>query len=116
MLFSEFLERFYQELDGLYKSDKTKEQKLAEREIIFSNKRDEFNTIKTQLHASFKKFNEREINNAYILTHYRYYGKFSEYYRVHERLGSNPSATLQFFNATAQQKEAPDLVIATFLD
>ena len=61
-------------------------------------------------------FENEEINNAYILSLYRYYGKIHVYYKVHEKLGNNFQETIIFFNNTAHSSENPDNIINDLLN
>ena len=74
-----------------------------------------FKIVKEKLNKSFKNFDQEEINNAYILSLYRYYGKFHTYYKVHKKLGNNLQETIAFFNNTAHSSENPKNVISNFL-
>ncbi len=65
---------------------------------------------------SFKKFDQEEINNAYLLSLYRYYGRLHQYYQVHEKLGRDVQATIRFFHETAQGADDPEVVIQRFLE
>jgi predicted aminopeptidase len=114
ILYSKFLDEFYNELDSVYLSQIPPEEKLAKRTIIFGNYLEEFAQINPQLKSSFKNFDKKEINNAYIVSQYRYYGKFHAYYKVFEKLG-NTNKTIEFFKQAAESDE-PEQTIKNFLE
>ncbi len=115
IIFSEFIDAFYNELDKLYSSNLSSEEKIKKRGGIFQKNLEKFKTVKEKLNNSFKYFDQEEINNAYILSLYRYYGKLHTYYKVHEKLGNNLPETIIFFNNTAQSSENPERGINNFL-
>jgi len=115
LIFSEFIDDFYSELDKLYSSNLSSEEKIKKREEIFQQHLQKFKIVKEKLNKSFKNFDQEEINNAYILSLYRYYGKFHTYYKVHKKLGNNLQETIAFFNNTAHSSENPKNVISNFL-
>ncbi len=116
LLFSEFIDEFYNELEQLYLSDLTPNEKIEKREEIFQKHLQKFEVVKEKLSESFKNFDQEEINNAYILSLYRYYGKLHKYYKVHEKLGNNLQRTINFFNDAAHSSEEPDEAIKEFIE
>ena len=116
LLFSEFIDEFYDELDKLYSSNLSSAEKIKKREEIFQKHLQKFKIVKEKLNKSFKDFDEEEINNAYILSDYRYYGKLHKYYKVHEKLGNDLQKTIKFFNDVANAKEKPETIINNFLE
>ena len=115
LLFSEFIDEFYKELTQLYSSDISSEEKIKKREYIFQKHLQKFKIIKEKLNKSFKNFDQEEINNAYILSFYRYSGKFHDYYKVYKKLGHNLQETILFFSETAYSSEDPEKFISNFL-
>lgn len=103
LLFSSFISNVYDELNALYTSDD--ENKVEKREAIFFKHLDIFNKLKPQLKRSFKAFGKVELNNAYILAQYRYYGKIRQYYDVYTRF-NNTQKTIDFFDE-ASRAESP---------
>ena len=116
ILFSQFIDGFYYDLDRLYSSNLSPEEKIKDREEIFQDHLQEFKTVKEQLNWSFKNFDRERINNAYLLSRYRYYGKFHTYYTIHEKLGNNLQKTIAFFNDTSHSPENPAKIISDFLE
>ncbi len=116
IIFSGYIDNFYKELNTLYSKNISTEGKLKDREAIFQKHRDLFKvTIRPELKMLFKDFDRQEINNAYILYYYRYYGKVHTYIQVHEKLDRNLNRTLAFFKETAGSKENPDNLVDNIL-
>ncbi len=115
-IFSIYITQLYQELDTLYSSDVSSAEKMRLREEVFTKYKEKFETTKKDLRRYFKNFNGKKLNNAKILSDYRYYGKFDVYYQVYEQLGNDTAKTVLFFNETAYGEEQPDIRIKDFLD
>ncbi len=116
IIFSQFINEFYQDLTNLYQSPLSSEQKIQQRELIFGEYKEKFKTLKEkQLQHYFLKFDQQEINNAYILSYYRYYGRLFVYYQVYDKFNQDVSKTIQFFNQIATGNEDPETAINTFL-
>jgi len=79
-LFSSFLASLLEELEDLYNSPKTYEEKLAQRERIFARALQEFGALKSRLKtARFLAFEKRSLNNAYLMAlglYHRHYHTF----------------------------------------
>lgn len=116
LFFSGFIDEFYNELDKLYSSNLSSDEKIKKREEIFQKRIQKFKTVKEKLNKSFKNFDHEEVNNAYILSLYRYYGKIHDYYKVYEKLGNNLQETIAFFNEVAYSSENPDKAISDFIE
>lgn len=115
IVFSRFIDEFYNELDKLYSSNLSSDEKIKKREEIFQKRIKKFKTVKEKLNKSFKNFDHEEVNNAHILSLYRYYGKLHNYYKVYEKLGNNLQETIAFFNEVAYSSEDPDRAISEFI-
>ncbi len=114
--FSNYIDNFYNELNVLYSKNISGEEKLKEREALFQKHIALFKaSIKPELKTLFKSFDRQEINNAYILSYYRYYGKVHIYIQVHEKLHSDLNKTLAFFKDAASSKEKPDNLVDNIL-
>jgi predicted aminopeptidase len=112
IIFSKYIDNFYNELNVLYSKNISGEEKLKDREVLYQKHIDLFKaSIEPELKTLFKGFDMQEINNAYILSYYRYYGKVHIYIQVHERPGSDLNKTLAFFKDAASSKENPDNLV-----
>jgi len=68
-LFSSFLASLLEKLDLLYKSDVTYQEKLVEREKIFTKSLKEFANIQVNFKTDrFKGFGDSGLNNAYLMS------------------------------------------------
>ncbi len=116
IIFSNYIDNFYNELNVLYSINISGEEKQKEREVLFKKHVALFQTnIKPKLKMLFKGFDRQEINNAYILSYYRYYGKVHIYIQVHEKFDSDLNKTLAFFKDVASSKEKPDYLVDNIL-
>lgn len=116
IVFSEFINDFYQELAELYQSMLSLEEKIKEREQIFQKYKQKFKMLKEkELQYYFQRFAEKEINNAYLLSYYRYYGKLHLYYQIYEKLGTDVSQTIEFFKQVAEGKEGSENAIRYYI-
>lgn len=116
IIFAQFVNDFYLDLTKLYQSTLSSEEKIEQREVIFNQYKERFKVLKEkQLQHYFLKFDQEEINNAYILSYYRYYGRLFFYYQVYDKENRDVSKTIQFFNHIAGGDEDPETAINTFL-
>jgi predicted aminopeptidase len=105
MIFSEYIDNFYKELDALYSKNIPGREKISGREAIFEKYATLFKTdIKLGLKVYFKNFDKKEINNSYLLSYYRYYGKIHVYIQVYGKLNNDLKKTLVFFSGVANKK------------
>jgi len=104
-LFSLFLTALLKELEHLYHSPMSYEEKLAEREIIFSNSLEEFGRLKHQLQTQcFSSFGSVQLNNAYLLSIGLYHRHFHLFEAVLKKNGNSVKKTLAFLQELAKQK------------
>lgn len=115
ILFSSFINEFYSELNLLYSQNISKDDKLQKRKLIFEEYSQKYKDLKPHLIKGFKKFDQEEINNALILSYYRYYGRLPVYLKVHQKLENNLSKTIEFFDNISRKNINPDLVIKEFI-
>lgn len=116
IIFSKFIDEFYLELSKLYTKNLSYQEKVEKREETFKNNIIKFQKIKPLLNESFKDFDKEEINNAHILSFYRYYAKLHKYYKVHQKLGNNTQKTIEFFSKTANSKQDTEFLIENFIN
>ncbi len=115
-IFSNYIDNFYQYLNILYSKNISSTEKLAKREALFQRHADLFKTnIKPKLNIFFKDFDEKEMNNSYILSYYRYYGKIHVYIQIYEKLGKDLNRTLAFFRAIANSQAKSEDIIEKFM-
>jgi predicted aminopeptidase len=79
-LFSCFVASLLEKLEGLYNSQKTYEQKLAEREGIFEGALQQFEALKGRMKTTcFLGFGKHPLDNAYLMSialYHRYFRTF----------------------------------------
>ncbi|MBN2124656.1 MAG: aminopeptidase, partial [Deltaproteobacteria bacterium] len=97
-IFSSFLASLFHELEELYASPRSYEEKLAERERIFSCTLSSFDRIKEGLKTRrFRAFGSAGLNNAYLLAVGLYHRNFPLFERTYRRNGSSVQAMLKAF-------------------
>jgi predicted aminopeptidase len=102
-LFSAFLAPHLEELERLYNSSISYEEKLADREKIFAKSRTAFNRLKGRLQTDrFTYYGDVEINNAYLLSVELYHRHFRLFEEVLKRHDNSISKTLSFFRFLAE--------------
>jgi len=105
-LFSSYLNLLMNELEKLYVSSLSYEEKLTEREMIFTKSKNTFYQLKRRLHTDrFTRFGQRSLNNAYILSVALYHRHFGLFEAVLTRKGGSIRETLLFFKALSRQND-----------
>jgi len=113
-LFSRFLASLMDELELLYGSSLTCEEKLARREEVFTKFLERFEDIKKDFKtARFARFDQRPLNNATILAVGLYHCHFNLFEAVLEAKGGSIREVFLFFEGLS--KESNDLLNATEL-
>ncbi len=116
IIFSNYIDDFYKDLNALYSENISSQEKISNREAIFQKHVELFRTeIKPQLKILFRDFDRSEMDNSYILSYYRYYGKVHFYIQAHVKLGSDLRKTLNFFREAANYKGESDQFIGNFI-
>jgi len=108
-IFSRFIDRLLMDLEGLYGSPVSYEEKLAGRERIFSGARDEFKEVSNTLRTDrFTAFGRASLNNAYLLSIGLYHRHFNLFEAVYRKKGPSLKDVLLYFKGLA--KEEGDLI------
>lgn len=103
-LFSEFLASLMDELEQLYGSSLSREEKLSRREAVFRNALDAFQGIKKKLKTDrFSRFGQRPLDNATILAVGLYHRHFLLFEAVLEREGGSIRETILFFEKVSKE-------------
>lgn len=103
-LFSSFLASLLEELQHLYNSPRSYQEKLAERERIFAKYLGEFSQIKGQLQTGrFTHFDSVELNNAYLMSIGLYHRHFHLFEAILKEKGNSVKETILFFKALAKE-------------
>jgi predicted aminopeptidase len=104
-LFSRFLASLMDELELLYGSSLTCEEKLARREEVFTKFLERFKDIKKGLKTDrFARFGQRPLNNATILAVGLYHRHFDLFEAVLEKNRGSIRETLSFFKNLSNEK------------
>lgn len=107
-LFHQFIVEAIAELQAVYGSDLTKEQKLTERETVFEAARRRFvEQILPAMNepARFEPFGEFPLNNAFLLSSTRYNDHADVYAGVHEATGGNWRESLAVFTEASRRSD-----------
>jgi predicted aminopeptidase len=98
-LFDDFIADLYARLSFLYASDRTREEKLAEREKVFAGAREELKAVAANFRSQ-RRVPEMEFNNAVIVAQHRY-GRYNQFRRVFERVQNSWPAFFAAVSAAA---------------
>jgi predicted aminopeptidase len=97
-LFAPFLSHVFEELEGLYRSPLTLEEKLTKREAIFLRSLEDFEALKSRLGTRrFAHFGRVPLNNAYLMAVGLYHRNYPLFEAVLERHGNSVRDMLRFF-------------------
>ena len=104
-LFSSFVASLLEELERLYNSPKTYEQKLTERERIFEAALRQFEVLKSRFKTPrFLGFDKRPLNNAYLMSIALYHRHFDAFERVLEKNDGSIKSMLVFLKNVAKEE------------
>jgi predicted aminopeptidase len=103
-IFCSFLASLLQQLEQLYASPVSYEEKLAQREKVFQKSLVRFEGIKTQLQTDrFTHFESVTMNNAYLLSIGLYHRHFHLFESVFQENGSSIKETLSFLRQFSKE-------------
>lgn len=114
-VFSAFIKTLYDNLDKLYRSNLSPEEKLAQREKIFDDAVAKFKALPLRGDA-YRSFNRESLNNAAVLSRAIYFVDLDMYEALYEALGKNLPACVKFFLELEQKikkKEVTDPEVYT---
>jgi predicted aminopeptidase len=104
-MFSTFLSPLLQSLESLYGSPKSYNEKLEEREVVFSSALASFEQVKGSLQTDrFIFFGRSGLNNAYLLSVGLYHQHFHLFEAVFNKKGKSIKETIEFFKGMAREK------------
>ena len=104
-----FLRTLYDELNVLYGSDRSSDQKIAQREGIVQAAQERFlEEILPQMHQPevFRVYGTLGINNAFLLLNIRYNDGLDVFEGIHELTGRNWGQTLSLFSQAAARDDS----------
>ncbi|MFH1350809.1 MAG: aminopeptidase [Pseudomonadota bacterium] len=104
-LFSSFLADLLSELQGLYGSNISREEKLIKREHVFSSYRRRFRDMKSQFQTDhLLGFSKADLNNAYLMAIGLYHRHFRLFEAILKRHGNSIKETLLFFQNLSDER------------
>jgi predicted aminopeptidase len=104
-LFSSFISTLMEGLESLYNSSISYEDKLVQREKIFSLALASFEELKGKLKTNrFIYFGRSGLNNAYLMSINLYHRHFHLFEAVYNKKGQSVKETLRYFQALAEEK------------
>jgi len=108
-LFSSFISNLMEDLERLYNSNKNYDEKLVQREKIFTTALASFERLKGKFKTNrFLYFGRSGLNNAYLMSINLYHRHFHLFEAVYNKKGQSVKETLSYFQTLA--KEEGDLI------
>jgi predicted aminopeptidase len=108
-LFSTYISTLMEKLEDLYNSSISYDEKLVEREKIFTTALASFEKLKAEFKTNrFTYFGRSGLNNAYLMSINLYHRHFHLFEAVYNKKGQSVKETLSYFQALA--KEEGDLI------
>ncbi len=106
-IFSKEIMKLYNELDSMYKSGLTDQEKLSRKKKIISEHKRHFlqNVLPKMKTDSYKYWPEKELNNAVIVSRVVYYHDLSLYKDLYEAMDYDLKAVVDFFKEVREKKE-----------
>jgi len=103
-MFSSFLDSLLEKLEQLYTSDITYDEKLAQREKIFTSSLDEFDNIRKNFKTDrFNSFGRYGLNNAYLMSIALYHRHFRQFESVLNQNNNSICDMLSYFGKRANE-------------
>ena len=104
-IFSAFLNSLMTELEQLYNSSLSSQEKLLKREQIFTNALNSFNNIRLKLQSDrFIPFGSIELNNAYLMSVSLYHRHFHLFHEIFKEKRNSLKEVIAFFHGLANEK------------
>jgi predicted aminopeptidase len=104
-VFSAFISTLMDDLESLYDSPVSYQEKLKEREKIFIHALENFERLKGDLKTNrFIYFGKTGLNNAYLMSIGLYHRYFLLFEAVYNREGQSVKETLKYFQSLAKEK------------
>lgn len=105
-IFSHYLDSLLNELDQLYNSPVSYQEKLIQREKVFASFLDRFVEIKAQLRTDhFTHFGTAELNNAYLMAIGLYHRNFALFDALLKEKNNSVKETIIYFQEFAKKEE-----------
>lgn len=116
-VFTEFVQAVSAKLDALYQSDRPKEQKLKEREAVFTWAKEVFKAEYEPRMKShqFRHFPSGVFNNASLISYRTYYNRLDRFEAAHRKLGGDLRQTVAYFKDTVAKAPDPEKFLDAYL-
>jgi predicted aminopeptidase len=96
LLFSRWIDQACQRLSNFYSKEIPRDEKIREREEIFSSLKEEFRKISFKTDG-YKSLGKKDFNNAVLLAYRRYIHRLEKFQALHEYLGNDLKKMIEFF-------------------
>ena len=106
-LFQAFMHAVAGELDTLYQSDLSYEEKLTRRETVFEDAKRRFTELplKTEIYSGFPKW---KLNNAWMMAYRTYHREIDVFERVYEAVGRDLKAAVEVLKGCEGEEDPGD--------
>ncbi len=111
--FKRFMHGVAKELQALYETERTYEEKLREREGIFERAKHRFYGLDLKT-GVYSRFPRRRLNNAVMMAYRTYHEKVDIFDRVYQTLGQDLKAAVRIFKQCESQTD-PSLYLEDWL-
>jgi predicted aminopeptidase len=117
-VFTEFIQTVSAKLDALYKSDRPREAKLADRDQIFTWAKQAFETQYEPRMKShqFRHFPQGTFNNASLISYRTYYNRLDRFEAAYKKQGSDLAKTVVFFRDVVAKAKEPEKFLDEYLN
>lgn len=102
--FNRFMHDVAEELQALYATERTYDEKLKEREVIFERAKNRFYRLDLKTGA-YSRFPQRRLNNAVMMAYRTYHEKVDVFDRVYRALGQDLNAAVRLFKECESQPD-----------
>ena len=105
-VFRRFMKAFAASLDSLYATDLTFEEKIQEREVVFEQAKERFQTLPLKTKA-YRNFLNWKMNNARMVLHRIYNEEVTLFEQVYEALDRDLIGSLDVFMGCEDAGDPP---------
>jgi predicted aminopeptidase len=115
-LFSSWINRTCERLSGLYAQEISRDEKMRRREEIFQTAKQDFRAMEDQFKTGwYKGFERRDLNNAVLLAHRRYFHRLELLERLYGELGHDLRKMVRFLKEIRPSGEDPSAFLERWI-
>ncbi|MDE2999372.1 MAG: aminopeptidase [Gemmatimonadota bacterium] len=103
-IFDRFMRGVAEELQALYGSKRSYEEKLKEREVVFERAKRRFSRLDLKTGA-YSRFPRRRLNNAVMMAYRTYHEKVDVFENVYRAVGGDLKAAVRIFKESESQTD-----------